>query len=225
MCRFNLNHLSNPRSQTPVILGRLFLATANAIINCRNGSMRLTFGDMTKEVNVFNLGKQPRDMDDQTFEVNSIENLTSEHEESIEPDTESEFDLKSEDFNLDQIIESAVDWASSPNVPIPKSEHQILPSNESTSSLELKALPEHLKYADLGGKKILPVIISSHLTGEQEESLMFVLRKHREAIGWTMNNIKGISPAIVQHRIHLNDDATPKRDPQRKLNPFMQDAV
>jgi len=40
-----------------------------------------------------------------------------------------------------------------------------------------------------------------------------------------MNDIKGISPAIVQHRIHLNDDATPKRDPQRRLNPFMQDVV
>jgi len=81
-------------------------------------------------------------MDDQTFEVNSIENLTSEYEERIEPDTESEFDLESEDFNLDQIIESGVDWTSRPNVPIPKSEHQILPSNESTPSLELKALPE-----------------------------------------------------------------------------------
>jgi len=102
--------------------------------------MRLTFGDMTKEVNVFNLGKQPRDMEDQIFKVNSIENLTSEHEESIQPDTESEFDLESEDFNLDQIIESAVDWASSPNVPIPNSEHQILPSNESSPSLELKAV-------------------------------------------------------------------------------------
>ena len=80
--------------------------------------MRLTFGDMTKEVNVFNLRKQPRDMDDQTFEVNSIKNLTSEHEESIEP--ESEFDLESEDFNLDQVIESAMDWASSPSVHNPK---------------------------------------------------------------------------------------------------------
>jgi len=29
----------------------------------------------------------------------------------------------------------------------------------------------------------------------------------------------------VQHRIHLIDDATPKRDPQRRLNPFMQDVV
>ena len=66
----------NPKAQTPDILGRPFLATANAIINCRNGSMRLTFGDMTKEVNVFHLGKQPRDLDDQLFEVNLIEGLT-----------------------------------------------------------------------------------------------------------------------------------------------------
>ena len=70
--------------------------------------MRLTFRDMTKAVNVFNLGRQLRDINDQTFEVNSIENLTSEHEESIEMETESEFDLESEDFNLDQIIDSVV---------------------------------------------------------------------------------------------------------------------
>ena len=39
---------------------------------------------MAKEVNVFNLGKQPYDMDDQTFEVNFIENLTNEHSEELE---------------------------------------------------------------------------------------------------------------------------------------------
>jgi len=46
-----------------------------------------------------------------------------------------------------------------------------------------------------------------------------------EAIGWTMTDIKGLSPTIVQHRIHLNEDATPKRDSQRRLNPIMQEAV
>ena len=56
--------VSTPRSQTPVILGRPFLATTNMIINCRNGSMRLTFRDITKEVNVFNLEKQPRKIRD-----------------------------------------------------------------------------------------------------------------------------------------------------------------
>ena len=56
--------VSNPRAQTPVILGCSFLAIANAIINYRNGSVRLTFRDMTREVNVFNLEKQPRKIRD-----------------------------------------------------------------------------------------------------------------------------------------------------------------
>ena len=100
------------------------------------------------------------DINDQTFEVNSIENLTSEYE--IE--TEAEFDLESENFNLDQIIDSAVDWASSPRVPHHRIESLDITSNEATPSLELKALPEHLKYAYLGGRETLPVIIASHLT-------------------------------------------------------------
>ncbi|KAL6349608.1 hypothetical protein AAG906_035769 [Vitis piasezkii] len=37
----------------PIILGRPFLATSNAIINCRNGVMQLTFGNMTLELNIF----------------------------------------------------------------------------------------------------------------------------------------------------------------------------
>ena len=36
---------------------------------------------------------------------------------------------------------------------------------------------------------------------------------------------QGISPAIVQHRIYLTDEATPRRDPQSRLNPLMQEAV
>ena len=38
-----------------IILGRPFLATANAIINCRNGVMQITFGNMTLELNIFHL--------------------------------------------------------------------------------------------------------------------------------------------------------------------------
>ena len=44
--------------------------------------MRLTFGDMTKEVNVFNLEKQPRKIQDQTFEVNFIENICEKESEN-----------------------------------------------------------------------------------------------------------------------------------------------
>jgi len=45
--------------------------------------MRLIFGDMTKEVNVFNLGKHPYDINDQPFEVNFIKNMTSDHKKEI----------------------------------------------------------------------------------------------------------------------------------------------
>ena len=83
----------------------------------------------------------------------------------------------------------------------------------------------HLKYVYLGGQETFPVIIVSHLTVGQEESLMSVLIKHRKAIGWTVTDIKGLSPAIVHYHIHLNEEAAQKRDPQLRLNPIIQEAV
>ena len=45
-------------NHVPIILGRPFLATANAIINFRNGVMQLTFGNMTLELNIFHLSNR-----------------------------------------------------------------------------------------------------------------------------------------------------------------------
>ena len=42
----------------PIILGRPFLATSNAIINCQNGVIQITFGNMTLELNIFHLNKK-----------------------------------------------------------------------------------------------------------------------------------------------------------------------
>ena len=56
----------------PIILGRPFLATTNAIINCRNGVMQLTFGNMTLELNIFHLSnnnKQAKDKEQKSEEV------------------------------------------------------------------------------------------------------------------------------------------------------------
>ena len=58
--------------QVPIILGRPFLATANAIVNCQNGIMQLTFGNMTLELNIFNLSnrdKQAEDKEQKSEEV------------------------------------------------------------------------------------------------------------------------------------------------------------
>jgi len=212
-------------SQTLIIVGCLFFAITNAIINCRNGSMRLTFGDMTKEVNVFNLGSQPYDLDDQSFEVNLIENLTSEHIEEIE--LEGKFDnvLGSDDVSLDEIVNSTVEWTLSPSSFYAETTNLNPPSIESSPFLEVKTLPKHLKYVYLGEQETFSVIVTSDLTNGQEENLMTILRKHMKAIDWTMTYIKRLSPAIVQHCIHLNEKVKSKRDPQRSLNIIMQEVV
>ncbi|XP_063941289.1 uncharacterized protein LOC135149492 [Daucus carota subsp. sativus] len=64
--------VSNPRNQIPIILGRPFLATSNALINCRNGSMKLTFGNMTIDLNIFNAGKEPNELYEQPIGVNVV---------------------------------------------------------------------------------------------------------------------------------------------------------
>ena len=66
--------ISNPDAQILVILGRLFLATANSKINCRTGVMQITFGNMMVDLNVFRIGKQPGD-DDDVYEVNTIDTV------------------------------------------------------------------------------------------------------------------------------------------------------
>ena len=50
--------IANGPNHVPIILGRPFLSTANAIINCRNGVMQLTFGNMTLEHNIFHLSNK-----------------------------------------------------------------------------------------------------------------------------------------------------------------------
>ena len=66
-------------NHVPIILGRPFLATSNAIINCRNGVMQLTFGNMTLELNIFHLSKKHmHQQEDESEEVSLIEAILEE---------------------------------------------------------------------------------------------------------------------------------------------------
>ncbi|KAL9376524.1 hypothetical protein Peur_030644 [Populus x canadensis] len=64
-----------------------FLATSNALINCRNGLIKLSFGNMTLEMNIFNISKQPGD-DNDSQEVDVIEELVYDQFESTVSKTE-----------------------------------------------------------------------------------------------------------------------------------------
>ncbi|KAL4342362.1 hypothetical protein GQ457_08G031200 [Hibiscus cannabinus] len=99
------------------------------------------------------------------------------------------------------------------------------PSIEQPPKLELKQLPEQLKYVYLGNNKTLPVIISSKLQTDQEERLIATLRQHKEALGWTIADIKGISPTICMHKILLDEKHKPTVDAQRRLNQAMKEVV
>ena len=57
--------IENGPNHVPTILGRPFLATSNAIINCRNGVMQLTFGNMTLELNIFHLNNKHKLVEDE----------------------------------------------------------------------------------------------------------------------------------------------------------------
>jgi hypothetical protein len=90
---------------------------------------------------------------------------------------------------------------------------------------ELKPLPNDLKYAYIDDKKIYPVIISSKLSGKEEERLLEILRKHRGAMGYTLDDLKGISPTICQHATNMEEDAKLVVEHQRRLIPKMKEVV
>ena len=95
--------IASEPNHVPIILGRPFLATANAIINCRNGVMQLTFGNMTLELNIFHLNDNPNLLETEnhiTDEVVSIDQCagkqgTQEMKEMISLGDEEELVLPS----------------------------------------------------------------------------------------------------------------------------------
>jgi hypothetical protein len=51
-------------------------------------------------------------------------------------------------------------------------------------------LPDSLKCKFLGPAESIALIIASDLVDTQEEKLLDILREHKEAIGWTIEDIQ-----------------------------------
>ena len=100
-----------------------------------------------------------------------------------------------------------------------------VPSIEQPPKMEQKPLPSHLKYAYLGIESTLLVIISASLTALEEEKLLRVLRDQKQALGWSLADLKGIRPSMCMHRILLEDGHKPSVEAQRRLNPTMKEVV
>ena len=97
--------------------------------------------------------------------------------------------------------------------------------NKSSEGLILKELPEHLKYAFLQPEKGKAVIILAGLTRLEEQKLLEILRKYKEAIAWSIEDLKGISPSICMHKILLEENARTSVEHQRRPNLVMKEVV
>ena len=95
----------------------------------------------------------------------------------------------------------------------------------SAEGLTLKELPSHLKYEFLEPEKRKPVIISAALTEAEKQKLLVILSKYKEAIAWSIEDLKCISPSICMHKILQEDNAKNSIEHQRRLNPMMKEVV
>ncbi|XP_070017503.1 uncharacterized protein [Nicotiana sylvestris] len=219
--------------EIPIILGRPFLATGRALIDCETGELKMRLND---EEIVFNVQKSMRrpsefancslidvvdvivQSDDEVLTVEdplaacltNLEEVNSENLAewvlALEGRGSWERNLKFEPLHLEK-----------------RETPPAKPSIEEPPKLELKPLPGHLRYEFLGPDSTLPVIISSGLLDVQVQQLLQVLKEYKTAIRWTMADIKGISPAYCMHKILLEEGHKPSREHQRRLNPNMKE--
>ena len=69
------------------------------------------------------------------------------------------------------------------------------------------------------------MIISDKLSQEESLRLLTVLEKHRSTFGCSLEDLKGISPALCTHRIPIDTAYPPSREPQRRLNNATREVV
>ncbi|KAI3782083.1 hypothetical protein L2E82_12115 [Cichorium intybus] len=229
----------NPNS---ILLGRPFLSTARTKIDVYAGTFSMEFDDEVINFNIYEAMKYPTDVHSLNF-VDIIKPLAEELFELISSDPlslvlnndldEEKIEELVEKFELNEDLKTMVKAVEERKdlknkqvmMQLPNSTEKLLPSVVKGPKLELKTLPEHLKYVYLGNEETLPVIVSNKLTEKEEEELINLLKRYKKAIGWTIADIKGLSPSLCMHKILMEDDYKPSRQPQRRLNPPMMEVV
>ncbi|CAN6551449.1 unnamed protein product [Malus baccata var. baccata] len=219
----------------PILLGRHFLATAGALIDVKAGTLKLRVQGESIEFKMFEALKLPADVEECSnieliapiVNANFLENVSANLLKTC---------IEYPEFNMEG--EAAMDVIAALNSspihaprwqqawePLGPALPHILPSIEQAPALELKLLPEHLKYVFLGESKTLPVIIAADLSNYEEEQLLQVLKEYKTVLGWTIADIKGISPTMCMHRIFLEENSKSSIEAQRRLNPNMKEVV
>ncbi|CAH9104590.1 unnamed protein product [Cuscuta epithymum] len=223
-------------SDTSLILGRPFLLTGGVLIDMPQGKLIFRVGVEKEEFTIAKAVNFPA-FDDSCYALDSVDSLVSEtfakHSfyEPLEACIALNLNEKEEDSVFSDCVMSLEGRGSLTSnfgkkyEDLGRSNPPLPPSHESPPQLELKPLPSNLKYAFLGNNNTFPVIVYAYLNPEEEEMLLSLLKKYRAALGWSIADVKGISPSICMHKILLTDDHTPCVQAQRRLNPNMKEVV
>ncbi|RDY14625.1 hypothetical protein CR513_00277, partial [Mucuna pruriens] len=178
--------------ESTLILGRPFLMIARTKTNVHVGTLSMEFSDTLVPFNIFEAMKHPT-KDHSLFGIDMIEELVEEYFQ-LDSCTVQEADANSNSTSTEPTKRSRpkqpkAEIMLAHPVPSPNQVGQTDPKSltENSSStplpMELKSLPNHLKYAYLDNEQQLLVIISNNLCEKQEDKLLNVLRQHKKAIG------------------------------------------
>ncbi|GKG07572.1 hypothetical protein Tco_0330541, partial [Tanacetum coccineum] len=177
----------------PLILGRPFLHTADAVIRVKQRQLNLGVGTERIIFYIDSAMKHSYSNDDTCFSIEVIDEILEEYFDalldegskilhSIEEEIFAEFDefmAMTSDENSDS--ESETEDAPFKKITI-NTNYKIKTSlEEPLTDLELKALPDNLEYVFLEEPSFLPFIISSQLYKEKKSKLISVLKKHKQA--------------------------------------------
>ncbi|XP_075479286.1 uncharacterized protein LOC142520171 [Primulina tabacum] len=221
----------------PLILGRPFLATGKALIDVQEGNLRLRVGEDEITFDVFNALKHTLHSDS-CFRIDAFDSLVCSYvQDGIKDPLETTLTIELREDELDEEKAEIKTYFNANHLwkmPIRMrledlgDRRDLTPqksSIEEPPTLELNPLPPHLKYVYLCENNKLHMIISSNLTYVTEGKLLKVLKAHKNAFAWKVADIKWINPLVCMNKILMEDKYSPLVQPQRRLNPKMQEAV
>ncbi|CAL2246505.1 unnamed protein product [Prunus armeniaca] len=171
----------------PILLGRPFMATVDTIIKVKDGTLSMTVLGETVQFKVFDALSQPSITLDTCFSIDVVDHEKKSNDALKVVLTQEEEDLYEPEFQeVMAALEVFQPYPPSfrpPLEPFGPSFTKLEPSIITPPKLELKPLPNHLKYTYLGANETLPVIIATGLTSHEEDSLIEVLKEHKTLDG------------------------------------------
>ncbi|GKB86532.1 reverse transcriptase domain-containing protein, partial [Tanacetum coccineum] len=220
-------------SKVPLIMGRPFLHTADAVIRVKQRQLNLGVGTERIIFNIDSAMKHSYSNDDTCFSIDVIDEILEEDFDSLldkgskilhsiegtllKEEIFAEFDefmAMTADENSD--FESNTEDAPFKKITI-NANYKIKTSlKEPPTDLKLKPLLDNLEYVFLEEPSFLPFIISSQLSKEKKSKLISVPKKHKQAFAWKMTDIPSICPSFCKHKIQLLDDKKPVAQKQRR---------